>query len=234
MQQYTYLAIVLASVFMPLLYSFHPKMRFIRWWKVILIAITLTAIPFLFWDILFTKNSIWGFNPAYHLPVKLFSLPLEEWLFFWTIPFASIFTHYSLRYYVPNFKLSVRLTQIIGVLLLLIAVVLVFINYSKAYTFVNFTAFAVLMIFGLRFNLKDLQTFIPSFVVILFPFLIVNGILTGSFGFDTIVWYDNTENLGKRIFNIPLEDFAYAFTMLFNSIIIIEKIKPITWTTKNS
>jgi len=232
MQQYTYLVILLASVSVPLLYSFHPKMRFIRWWKSILIAITLTAIPFLFWDIIFTKNAVWGFNPSYHLPVKLFSLPIEEWLFFWAIPFASIFTHYSLRYYLSSFKLSKKPTILISALLILIAVVVVFTNYSKAYTFVNYTSFVVILVVGLRYNLKHLQTFFPSFVVVLLPFLVVNGILTGSFGFDTTVWYDNTENLAIRIFNIPVEDFAYAFTMLFNSIIIIEKINPITWTNK--
>ena len=109
---------------------------------------------------------------------------------------------------------------------------LVYKNYSKAYTFVNYVSFTLLLIFGLRYNLKHLQTFFASFVVILFPFLIVNGILTGSFIFDTIVWYDDTENLAIRIFNIPVEDFAYAFTMLFNSIIIIENINPIKWDKK--
>ena len=232
MQQYTYLIIVIASVSVPLLYSFHPKMKFIRWWKSILLAITLTAIPFIIWDIIFTKNAVWGFNPAYHVPVKIFSLPIEEWLFFWTIPFASIFTHYSLRYYAPNFKLSKTTTKTIAFLLIITAIVLAVSNYSRAYTFVNYIFFALILIFGLKYNLKDLQTFFPSFVIILFPFLAVNGILTGSFGFDTIVWYDNTENLTTRIFNIPVEDFAYAFTMLFNSIIIIEKINPIKWDKK--
>ena len=232
MQQYTYLSIVIASVLIPLGYSFHPKMKFIRWWKSILIGISLTAIPFLIWDIIFTKNGVWGFNPTYHLPVKLFLLPIEEWLFFWTIPFASIFTHYSLRYYLPSFKLPKKLTIIVGTILIIIALVLVYKNYSKAYTFVNYVSFTLLLIFGLRYNLKHLQTFFASFVVILFPFLIVNGILTGSFIFDTIVWYDDTENLAIRIFNIPVEDFAYAFTMLFNSIIIIENINPIKWDKK--
>ena len=53
----------------------------------------------------------------------------------------------------------------------------------------------------------------------------VNGILTGSYIENQVVWYDNTENLGIRLFTIPLEDIFYAFNMLFPAIILIEKFK---------
>jgi len=229
MQQYTYLVIVIASIIIPLGYSFHPKMKYIRWWKSILLAISLTAIPFLIWDIIFTKLGIWGFNASYHLPFKLFSLPLEEWLFFWTIPYASIFTHFSLRYYIPDFKLRKKTTVILSVILLLVSLGLAIGYFDRMYTAINFIAFTFVLAYGLKYNLKELQSFFPSFIVILIPFLLVNGILTGSFGFDTVVWYDNTENLATRVFNIPIEDFAYAFTLLLGSIMIIIKINPIKW-----
>lgn len=233
MQQFAYLIIVIASVFIPLLYSFHPKMRLIRWWKTILLAISLTAIPFIIWDIIFTKNSVWGFNPAYHLPVKLFSLPIEEWLFFWTIPYASIFTHFALHFYLPNFKLSKKIALYLGIFLLVIAFTLILFYNSRLYTLVNFIFFIFVLGFGLISNLKSLQSFFPSFIVILIPFLIVNGILTGSFNFETIVWYDNSENLSLRLFNIPIEDIAYAFTLLLSSLLLIEYINPINWNKKN-
>jgi len=55
----------------------------------------------------------------------------------------------------------------------------------------------------------------------------VNGILTGSFIEGEVVWYNNTENLGLRIFTIPIEDFAYAFSMILYNLLLIEQLKKI-------
>jgi lycopene cyclase domain-containing protein len=70
-----------------------------------------------------------------------------------------------------------------------------------------------------------LQKFYITFLIILIPFLIVNGILTGSFIEGEVVWYNNEENLGIRLFTIPIEDVFYAFSMLFANLILIEKFK---------
>ncbi len=50
-------------------------------------AIILPAIPFIAWDALVT-GAHWHFNPEYVLGIYWFGLPLEEWLFFVTVPFA--------------------------------------------------------------------------------------------------------------------------------------------------
>ena len=60
---------------------------------------------------------------------------------------------------------------------------------------------------------------------ILIPFLIVNGILTGSFIKDEVVWYDDLENLGLRIFTIPIEDAFYGMLLLSLSISIYEYLR---------
>jgi lycopene cyclase domain-containing protein len=59
----------------------------------------------------------------------------------------------------------------------------------------------------------------------LIPFFIVNGILTGSFIEVPIVSYNNSENLGIRLFTIPIEDIGYAFSMLFGNLMIFETLK---------
>jgi lycopene cyclase domain-containing protein len=61
----------------------------------------------------------------------------------------------------------------------------------------------------------------------LIPFFIVNGILTGSFIHQEVVWYNNAENLGIRLFTVPVEDAFYAFSMLFANLILIEKFKKV-------
>jgi lycopene cyclase domain-containing protein len=66
---------------------------------------------------------------------------------------------------------------------------------------------------------------IPQFGVLFFIILTVltlffNGILTSL----PIVIYDNSYNLGLRIFSIPLEDFIYGYLLISWSIWRYEKI----------
>lgn len=49
-----------------------------------------------------TKAGVCGFNPRYHSAVLIFKLPIEEWLFFIAVPFASIFLHDAFVLYFPQ------------------------------------------------------------------------------------------------------------------------------------
>ncbi|MEY3102927.1 MAG: hypothetical protein RL558_1204 [Bacteroidota bacterium] len=42
----------------------------------------------------------------------------------------------------------------------------------------------------------------------------VNGILTGAFLAEPIVWYNDAENLELRIGTIPVEDALYGMLMM--------------------
>ncbi len=216
MSTYLYLILTLGSLSIPLFYSIvEKKFHFIQYFKVAFVSILVVAIPFLIWDGLFTKYGVWGFNSDYHLSIEIFKMPIEEWLFFFCIPYACLFTHEVLKYLFPEFKLSKSVTIIVSVLLILSTGMLLLFNFGKLYTTINFIFFLVLIIYGLKHHLKTLQEYLPSFLVILIPFLIVNGILTGSFIDEPVVWYNNAENLGFRIFTIPFEDVFYAFNLLF-------------------
>ena len=74
---FLYLLLNLGAISIPLLYSFEKNMRFIKDWKAIFLSITIVATVFLIWDVLFTANGVWGFNPSYHLSILLFGMPLE-------------------------------------------------------------------------------------------------------------------------------------------------------------
>lgn len=221
---YLYLILNLASISIPFAYSFHRKMNFIKYWKAIFSSIFIVGLAFILWDAIFTLDSVWGFNTKYHLPYKLIGLPLEEWLFFICIPYASVFIHYAFAYYYPKIKLSKKTTQIISVLLIIILSIIALNNIQKVYTSINFSIAVILLIFGFL-RIKQLQKFYISFLIILIPFFIVNGILTGSFIEEPIVWYNNNENLGIRLFTIPIEDTVYAFNLLFLNVVLIDEFK---------
>jgi len=46
------------------------------------------------------------------------------------------------------------------------------------------------------------------------PFIVVNGLLTGSWLHVAVVWYDNAQNLWLRLLTIPAEDFIYGLALL--------------------
>jgi lycopene cyclase domain-containing protein len=178
-------------------------------------------LVFIPWDIFFTNAGIWGFNDDYFLGIKLFSLPIEEWLFFICIPYACVFTHYALLYYFPNLKLSTLSVKVISYLILITLIILVIFNYNKWYTLVNFTLAIVLILIVLNKNINLLSHFYLTFLVMLVPFFIVNGVLTGSFIENEVVWYNNLENLNIRLSTIPIEDTIYAFTLILLNLFIM-------------
>jgi len=222
-----YFIINIASFSIPFLYSFEKKMRFIKYWKAVFLSITIVAVPFLIWDVWFTNIGVWGFNPTYLLGPTIANLPFEEVLFFFFIPYASIFTHYALLYFFPKLGLPKKATKLITILLLLMAIVIIIFNYDNWYTLINFSVFALLLLYALIIKDTLLNSFYITFLVVLIPFFIVNGLLTGSFIEEQVVWYNNAENLGIRVGTVPVEDAFYAFNMLYGATLLIEKFKPI-------
>lgn len=200
-------------------------MRFIRHWKAVCLSLLIVSSIFLLWDAIFTKNGVWGFNPDYHLNILFFGMPLEEWLFFFCIPYASVFIHYSFEYFKPNLVLSKKTTKIVTILCTLIVLPVLILNTDKDYTFVNYSFLVFILSIGLRYGIQYLQRFYIAFLVILIPFFIVNGILTGTGLEEPVVWYNNEENLGIRLLTIPIEDVGYAFTMIFGNVLLIERFK---------
>jgi lycopene cyclase domain-containing protein len=61
--------------------------------------------------------------------------------------------------------------------------------------------------------------------LLLIPFLIINGILTGTGPDQPVVWYNDAENLGIRLFTIPLEDVFYGFELMLFNVCFYEYLK---------
>jgi lycopene cyclase domain-containing protein len=220
-----YLILNIASFLIPFLYSFEKRMKYINRWKAIFPSIMITAVFFIVWDIFFTKIGVWHFNPRYHSGIEFFGLPIEEWLFFICIPYASIFIHFAFQYFYPKVSLSNSVVKIIYSILILILIPTIVFNFDKWYTAVNYSLLVVVLTISITRFPNILNVFFITFLIILIPFSLVNGILTGSFIEQPVVYYNNAENLGIRLGTIPVEDIGYAFTMLLMSLILITKIE---------
>ncbi len=220
-----YLILNIASLIIPFLYSFENRMKYIKRWKAVFSAIILTAIFFIVWDIIFTKMGVWSFNPRYHSGIEFFDLPIEEWLFFICIPYASIFIHFAFHYFLPKVSLSDKTARIIYWILMVILLPTILFHYDKWYTVINYSVLVLVLTYTVFRVPGILNTFFITFLIVLIPFSIVNGILTGSFIDEPVVSYNDAENLGIRLGTIPIEDIGYAFSMLLMSLVLIKKIE---------
>jgi lycopene cyclase domain-containing protein len=217
-----YLFVDLLSLSVPLLFSFHPKIQFHKTWRSLFPALILTAILFLIWDALFTARGVWGFNEKYITGIRLGNLPLEEILFFICIPYACVFTYYCLnRFYTIKWQERMKAVFPAAVAAILLAIGIFHIN--QLYTSVTFISTGILiLVFKYLFNVQWLDKYFTVYLVLLVPFFIVNGILTGSGLQEPVVWYNDEENLGIRLFTIPVEDIFYGFEMILLNIFFYE------------
>lgn len=213
--EYLYLILMGLTLLGPLVQSFESRVAYYKSFRALGLAIFLPMILFIPWDAAFTHFEIWGFNESYILGIELFGLPLEEWLFFVAVPFSCVFIYRVLNFYFPKPWITEGQASMITQYLAWLSISVVIFSWGKWYTVSVFSLVAFLMI-SLMYWVKVswLPAFYQAFVIILIPFFIVNGILTGSFIESEVVWYNNAHNLGYRIATIPLEDIFYAFTLL--------------------
>lgn len=223
--KYLYLYLDLFTLLGPLLLSFDKKVAFYKKWKALFPAILIMAIIFIAWDIYFTKTGIWGFNARYLSGIYFFNLPIEECLFFFVVPYACMFIYECLNAYIVKdyFKKTYRLIfSILALVLIIIAIIL----YHQLYTSITFGGCGILILFMVvYFKSLYLSRFLLAYLVSLIPFLLVNGILTGSMINEQVVWYNSKHIFNLRIFTIPIEDTIYNLFMLLTTITWYEYFK---------
>lgn len=199
--------------FCTILLSFDKKVAFYKYFPFLAIGIIFNGLVFIPWDSVFTKLGIWGFNPKYLNGLSFYSLPIEEWLFFITVPFSCVFIHYVLLAYFKN-PIPLKFSNIFWNILSLLILAVGIIFHQQTYTFVTFTITAPVLFLLNKYQKSFMSQFTFTYAISFIPFILINSILTGSFTEEPIVWYNNTENFSVRIGTIPLEDTIYNLLLL--------------------
>lgn len=223
--KYLYLFVNFLAFIIPFAFSFYPAASFFKKWKYVWPSIIISGVVFVLWDAVFTSLGVWGFNPEYVMGVSWLGLPIEELLFFICIPYACLFTYFALNHLIEKDYLRMHhelITSALAVMLLIVGIY----NIDKMYTAVAMLSTGLFLAFSLlKLRMRFMSRFYFAFGVLLIPFLIVNGTLTGIFTNEPVVWYNNAEMLGLRLGTIPVEDFVYAMLMLLVPITIWEKME---------
>jgi lycopene cyclase domain-containing protein len=229
MSHYVYLALNLFSIAFPLARSFENRLAFYKTFKTLFPAIIISGAFMIAWDVWFTQMGIWAFNPKYIVGIYLLNLPLEEWLFFFSIPYACAFIYECVAlFFIPDIfrTWGYRLAWMLVAVLLLLSGTHLHLWYTGAK--LGLTAIA-LALHLLWFKDRYIGRFLVAYLFTIIPFLVVNGFLTWL----PVVTYNNSQNLGIRIsdvtgwafLNIPVEDTMYSLLMLLLSISIFEFLR---------
>lgn len=218
LQSSTYLLVNFFAVIICFIASFDKRIKFHKHFGTFLLSSTIVAIPFIAWDVWFTDMGVWWFNTNYTIGITIAGLPIEEWLFFYCIPFACVFTYFSFDKFF-DLSWTSAFNNVIVFLTIIICVVAALLYHDKIYTFV--TALVTLAtIFYLHFVAKREWLGQASFLylILMIGFFAVNGVLTGTGLESPIVNYNPDHFLNIRILTIPIEDAVYGYSQFLLNI----------------
>ena len=219
-----YAYVILFSFLGPFALSFDKKIAFYKEFRHLFFGLIITAFAFILWDEYFTVNKIWGFNPTYLLRIYIGHLPLEEILFFLIVPYNCVFIHQVLKGYFPQVKMTI-LGKWFFILFGASGIFFAVYYFKNWYTMSACLISFLFAVWTLLNKPSWMGNFTFTYLVCLFPFLIVNGILTGAITAAPIVWYSENHIIGWRIITIPFEDLYYNFSLLFPIIALFERSK---------
>lgn len=230
--KYEYLIFNIIVISGPLFFGSLKRFFFLNYLKEALVSIVISAIPFIIWDMAVT-NRHWFFAEQYTMGIRFFGLPFEEILFFFTVPFACLFTWQMVKkYFISSSYTSNHINSIADnffsnktiiflVILFLIISIFSFFN-GLEYTSLSALFFSISILFDKYFGAKIIFTkrFVVYFIFVSIFTVIFNGYLT----WRPIVTYDEIYQIGFRIFTIPIEDFFFGYALLILATSLFEKM----------
>jgi len=219
-----YLIFNLIVISGPLSLSFDRRVHFIDKWNNVFKAILISLVVFVAWDTIVTGRH-WWFSDQYTLGFNIVRLPIEEWLFFITIPYASLFIWEVFAAYFKNRELK-RLQAVRSILYFGIPLGIVLFFMGKEYTGLVLIALGLVALLDWKLKMKlftQIRT-IQYLAISALAMLIFNGYLT----WRPVVMYSEAYQLNARIFTIPIEDFGFGYALILLCTILYEKFKSVS------
>ncbi len=222
MKPYTYLLINFLTIIICFIFSFDKRIKFNKHFPAFIKASVLTAIPFIAWDVWFNAHGVWWFNTAYTTGLILLGLPIEEWLFFFCIPFSCVFTYFCLDKFF-NLDWADAFNTIIVFFSVIVCIVIGLLHNDKIYTFVTALVTTLTLIFLHFFaRVQWIGKASLVFFILMLGFVPVNGVLTGIGLESPIVNYNSEHFLNIRVLTIPIEDAVYGYTQFLLNIYLFK------------
>jgi len=206
----TYLVLNRCIIAVPVWYTPDKRTAYYRRLPALGFSIAVVSTCYLLWDILVTARGEWSFNGQYLTGVQIFNIPLEEVLFFITVPYSCLFIYEVVLYATKSSKFRLPAIVISALILALLGSSLVF--YPQGYTAKALASCGFFLMIALLLDrplLKSKQYWI-WLAICYVPFLIINTVLTAL----PVVEYNSKAIWGLRVGTIPLEDFFYNYAML--------------------
>jgi lycopene cyclase domain-containing protein len=170
------------------------------------------ALFFIGVDVLVT-GLFWFFNPLYNLGITIFGLPIEEILFFFTVPYACLFlwVNISHAYKTKSLKVTDIIYKALLFLLLVLAILFLFLGYLYTSYAVLLLACAVLYDLLLKTHLLSDKRFYGFLILVIMCITIFNGYLT----YRPVVTYTDSLKLAFEVGTIPIEDYIYGIALVY-------------------
>jgi lycopene cyclase domain-containing protein len=207
---YTYLLINLFILVGPFALSFVTSVNYKAKWGRVLLASLPVAVLFIIWDSFASSRGDWAFSESRTLPFRIASLPFEELLFFFTVPFSCLFIYESLSHFKKDtyFQWKPWYSAVLSVIAFVIAIL----YRSQYYTMTVFLFIALYFLYTTFGSQKILGTrnFWLYLALSYIPFVLFNYLLTSI----PVVTYSSDAIWGGRFLTIPFEDFFYNFILL--------------------
>jgi len=208
------IAFPLSSTLLPI--PLGKEVRYQKRLPPLLISIAVVGLLFIAWDAYATASGHWHFNPDYVLAPRILALPIEEILFFVTVPFSCLFLYESSKRFLPSAPLSTppRPFLALGALLLLSGPLAL----PQAYTAIAISVLGA-VVMGVSLLLPSLWQDLHAWrylALCFLMFLIFNQALTSI----PIVLYSDWAISGLRIGTIPVEDFLFNLSLLLSYLLV--------------
>lgn len=216
-----YLLLNIIIIIFPFLLSFEKKIQYYKKLPALFVSIILIGGIYIVWDSIAASRGDWAFNPEYILGFTIFKLPIEEILFFVTVPYSAVFLYETAKLYLHETKIDINKRLIPAIIVILISLAVIFREKYYTCTVLLFTALFLIISMFSKYPVFKSRIYIIWILFMFVPFFVVNYVLTSL----PIVTYSLGAIVGFRILTIPVEDFFYSFSMLSLYLLVYVRVK---------